>query len=59
MSQKFCNIFICANTQHIYQMTKSVQPVEGMHCGSWLAIDTLCIVSFHVRFGSHTDECAT
>ena len=29
ISQKFCNILVCAGLQHIYHMTKAVQGMEG------------------------------
>ena len=51
-SQTFCNILIHSCLQHVYQVTKVVQAIEGTHCcwyyhSSWCT-DTLCIVSLCV-----------
>ena len=29
MSEKFCNIFVCASLWHVYHMTKAVQVMLG------------------------------
>ena len=34
MSQKFCNILVCASLWHVYHVTKAVQAMEGTLC-SW------------------------
>ena len=60
MSQKFFNILLCASLQHVYQMTKAVQAMEGAYCGWWYhgswCADILCIVSLYVGIESFKDE---
>ena len=33
MSQKFCNILVCACLKCIYHITEAVQAMEATHCG--------------------------
>ena len=57
LCQKFCNIFVDASLQCIYQITKAVQAVVG----SVKAVGALthCLnASLHMWFKSHTDEHA-
>ena len=32
VSQKFCNIFVCASLGRVYHVTKAVKTIVGNHC---------------------------